>query len=185
MIENDSWVQNLILGSRCMSVSLKRIWFLFFTMLRIRHVWLPSLCVAVKHGQRLMSPFDSVLFSGSDSLFVDQCSHNVPEQSSSTKAAHLPRTHDTDPDTHTFCFSLLIHPFFDNAQMWQGAVFSFPHLLHQGQVLNFIIFYWLTSFNGEFQKEKRRKNPPKNNLSIQDAFSCVGGHPGNMNTLIR
>lgn len=32
-----------------------------FTVLLIRCVWLPAICVAVKRGQRLMSPFDSAL----------------------------------------------------------------------------------------------------------------------------
>lgn len=80
---------------------LKRIWFLLFTALMIHHAWLPSLCATVKHGQRLMSSFEFVLFLSFFRalrwLWLTCCRsmlHNVQEQSSSSTAARLPHTHE-------------------------------------------------------------------------------------------
>lgn len=85
----------------------------------------------------------------------------LPDTHTQTRTSLLTQTW-TDAHTHTHtktthtcrvCSSLLIHPLLHNAQMWCGAarVFFLPHLLRQGQDLNFIIFSWFwLFFHAEF-----------------------------------
>ena len=65
---------------------------------------------------------------------------NRPRQTNVKTTTHTQSVfHSLPPRSSSFLY--IYH-----AQMCQGTVFSFSHLLHQGQVSNFIIFYLLTFF---------------------------------------
>lgn len=114
----------------------------------IHHAWLPSLCVTVKHGQRLMSSFEFVLFAPFFSgpplalthlLSINVCTtcrNNRPPAQLPVCLTHMNAHTQALPDTHTQTRTSLL------TQAWMDAhtrrqLTRAESVLHSSSILYF------------------------------------------------